>query len=372
MKRRPSVAAALLALGLGLASAAWPVPALARQEAPASGERAASVQIEEVGAVGITVADLDKSIAFYRDVLSFTLVDRREEWGDAVEQLTGVFGVRRLVARLTLGEESIELVQYLAPEGRPVPADSKSNDRWFQHIAIVVSDLDRAYAHLRAHRVRHASSGPQTLPDWNPNAGGISAFYFKDPDGHVLEVIHFPLGKGDPRWHRSGGELFLGIDHTAIVVADTERSLAFYRDVLGLRVAGGSENFGIEQERLNGVFGARLRITTLRAAKGPGIELLEYLAPTDGRDYPADARANDLIHWTTTLHMGASADVPAALRQSRARLVSSGDVGAEGVGVATGRALQTRDPDGHALQFVWPAGATEEPGAEAGAGTPPR
>ena len=123
------------------------------------------------------------------------------------------------------------------------------------------------------------------MPDWNKNAGGIEAFYFKDPDGHVLEVLAFPPGKGDPRWQEKG-RLFLGIDHTAIVVGDTEASLRFYRDTLGMRVAGGAENYGTEQEHLNNVFGARLRITALRAEKGPGIEFLEYLAPSDGRPRP--------------------------------------------------------------------------------------
>ena len=124
----------------------------------------------------------------------------------------------------------------------------------------------------------HASSGPQLLPAWNPNAGGIAAFYFRDPDGNHLEVLHFPDGKGDPKWHRKSERLFLGIDHTAIVVADTDESLGFYRDALGLRVAGASENYGPEQERLNNVFGARLRITALRAARGPGVELLDVVA----------------------------------------------------------------------------------------------
>ena len=97
--------------------------------------------------------------------------------------------------------------------------------------------------------------------------------------------------------------LFLGIDHTAIVVADTEASLAFYRDLLGLRVAGESVNYGPEQEHLNNVFGARLRITGLRAPRGPGIEFLEYLAPRNGR--PATGiQANDLAHWETTLATG--------------------------------------------------------------------
>ena len=67
-------------------------------------------------------------------------------------------------------------------------------------------------------------------------------------------------------------KLFLGIDHTAIVVGNTEASLKFYRDALGLQIAGTSENYGTEQEHLNNVFGARLRITSLRAGSGgPGI-----------------------------------------------------------------------------------------------------
>ena len=91
-------------------------------------------------------------------------------------------------ARLRLGSEHIELTEYLAPAGRKIPEDSRSNDSWFQHIAIIVSDMDRAYQRLRQHKVRHASPGPQRLPDWNANAGGIKAFYFKDPDGHVWEI----------------------------------------------------------------------------------------------------------------------------------------------------------------------------------------
>src|SRR5439155_27365095 len=101
----------------------------------------------------------------------------------------------------------------------------------------------------------------------------IRAFYFRDPDGQPLEILQFPPGKRDPKFQRPSGRLFLGIDHTALVTGDTEACLGFYRDVLGLEVKGESENYGIEQEHLNGVFGARLRITALRAAHGPGIEL---------------------------------------------------------------------------------------------------
>ncbi|HKQ18254.1 MAG TPA: VOC family protein, partial [Candidatus Eisenbacteria bacterium] len=240
----------------------------------------ARAQTEAVVAVGLTVSDVDRSVAFYRDVLSFEKTSDVEVTGESYDRLQGVFALRMRVVRMRLGDEAIELTEYLAPRGRPRPDEARSSDRWFQHVAIIVSDMDKAYTRLRKHRVEHVSPGPQRLPDWNKNAGGISAFYFRDLDGHALEVLSFPAGKGDPKWHRpAGGRIFLGIDHTAIVVSNTEKSLSFYRDALGMKVAGASENYGPEQERLNSVFGARLRITALRAAAGPGIEFLEYLAP---------------------------------------------------------------------------------------------
>jgi catechol 2,3-dioxygenase-like lactoylglutathione lyase family enzyme len=256
--------------------------------------------VSGVDAIAVTVSDLDRAVSFYTRVLTFEKISEMEHAGESWERLYGVFGMRARTARLKLGDEYLELTQFLAPEGLPIPQDSRSNDRWFQHVAIIVGNMDAAYQHLRENKVRHASPGPQRLPDWNPNAGGIRAFYFRDPDGHALEVLQFPKGKGNAKWQCAAAtsRLFLGIDHAAIVVTDTDSSLGIYRDVLGMQVAGQSENYGPEQERLNNVFGARLRITSLRAERGPGIEFLEYLTPTDGRPYPADARANDLLHGT--------------------------------------------------------------------------
>lgn len=300
-----------------------------------------------IESVGVTVSDLNRAIDFYTRVLSFNKISESEVDGEEWERLYGVFGLRMRSARLQLGDEYLDLMQCLAPEGRPLPVDSRSNDRWFQHVAIIVSDMDRAYAHLRKYSVRHASSGPQRLPDWNKNAGGIRAFYFRDPDGHALEILNFPEGKGNPKWHRKSDDLFLGIDHTAIVISDTDTSLRFYRDALGLAVAGESENYGTEQEHLNNVFGARLRITALRGASGPGIEFLEYLAPRDGRPYPADAKPNDLVHWQTRL-VGSDAELTAqTLRTARTPFISS-----EVVDVGFGKNFLARDPDGHAVQFV--------------------
>jgi catechol 2,3-dioxygenase-like lactoylglutathione lyase family enzyme len=336
----------ILVLWALLAVAAW-LPA-------AQAQAAASPLVEAVAAVGMTVADMDRSVEFYSKVLSFEKVSDAEVAGTDYEHLQGVFGLRMRVVRMKLGEEVIELTEYLAPEGRPIPVDSRSHDRWFQHVAIIVSDMDRAYKWLRQHKVRHASSGPQRLPDWNSNAGGIKAFYFKDPDGHALEILQFPPGKGDPKWQRKTDRLFLGIDHTAIVVSDTEASLKFYRETLGMKVVGQSENYGTEQEHLNNVFGARLRITALRAPAGPGIEFLEYLAPRDGRPRPAEARANDLLHWQTTVVTRDSEGAARSLLAGKFVFVSPGMVALPEGRLGFTKGLLVQDPDGHAMLLVEP------------------
>ena len=307
--------------------------------------------VSAVGAIGMTVASVERSAAFYTDVLGFEKARDVEVAGEDWARLQGVAGLRLRVAQMRLGDERIELMEYLTPRGRPIPSDSRSHDRWFQHVAIIVSDMDRAYARLRAAGVEHVSPAPQRLPDWNPKAGGIRAFYFKDPDGHVLEVLWFPPGKGAARWRRADA-LFLGIDHTAIVVADTARSLACYRDALGLAVAGESENWGPEQERLNNVAGARLRITTLRAPAGPGVEFLEYLAPRDGRAARVDARANDLTHWQTSLVTADAAALARALRAGACATAPATPVATPGRELGFARGFLSRDPDGHAVQVV--------------------
>jgi len=330
---RHAAVCVLLALAVPLALAQQPTPLA-----------------EGVDAVGITVSDMDRAVDFYSRVLSFQKVSDTEVANDDFEHLEGVFGLRMRVVRMKLGDEAIELTEYLAPKGRPIPVDSRSNDRWFQHIAIIVRDMDEAYAWLRQNKVEHASSGPQRLPDWNKNAAGISAFYFKDPDGHPVEVLQFPPDKGLEKWHRPADRLFLGIDHTAIVVWDTDASVKFYRDLLGMHIAGESENYGTEQEHLNNVFGAHLRITALRGASGPGIELLEYLAPRDGRPYPADEHANDLVHRQTIL-LTRNADRAAHdLSAVRVNFVSSGEVVNHTGQLGFSKALIVRDPDGHAVE----------------------
>jgi catechol 2,3-dioxygenase-like lactoylglutathione lyase family enzyme len=311
----------------------------------------ASAKIVALDTVVIPVSDLDRSIAFYTGVLDFATVSTTEVAGEDVEKALGVFGVRARVARLKLGDESLELMQFLAPEGRAYPEDSRSNDRTFQHVAIIVSDMAKAYARLREHGVRHASSGPQRLPDWNPSAGGIEAFYFKDPDGHPLEILHFPAGKGAAKWHRAD-RLFLGIDHTAIVIGSTAASATFYGGALGMTKAGESENYGTEQEHLNNVFGARLHITAMRTPSGPGVEFLEYLAPAGGRPSPLDRKANDIAAVTTVLVSDDADGDAAALRKAGFDWVSPGAVDIHDRDLGYTKAATIEDPDGHFVRLV--------------------
>src|SRR2546428_14182965 len=101
--------------------------------------------VQGVDAMGITVTDMDRAVDFYSKVLTFQKVSDTEVAGENYEHLEGVFGLRMRVVRMRLGDEIIELAEYLAPRGRPIPADSHSNHRWPHHLAIIGTDIDKAY-----------------------------------------------------------------------------------------------------------------------------------------------------------------------------------------------------------------------------------
>ena len=306
-----------------------------------------------VDSIGMTVSDMDRSIAFYSNVLAFKLISDVEVDGPEYDQLWGIFGVRARVVRMQLGAQQLELIEFLAPpDARPIPVPSYSNDLWFQHFAIVVRDMEAAWAQLRKHHVRQISPRPQTIPISNPAAAGIKAIKFRDPDGHNLELLWFPEGKGNPNWKKPGSTLFLGIDHTALTVRSTENSIKFYRDLLGMTVAGGTLNMGAEQEHLDSLPGARARVTGLAPTIGsPGVEFLEYELPTAGRPIPLDSHPTDLWHWQTTLVVS---DIEAAATTLRGttQFVSSAVVTLPDRLLGFSKGVQVRDPDGHVMQLV--------------------
>lgn len=264
------------------------------------GRRGRALRILRVSRV---VADLDRAEAFYRDGLGFRRIGRGP--GDpALAGLLGIAGVSSEHVVMRLGAEEIALVRF-DPPGAPYPPDSRSDDLWFQHLAVVVDDMEAAFRHLEKQAPRPISThGPERLP---PGNGSVSAFKFHDPDGHPLELLHFPPGQGRPAWQeraRTEPGPFLGIDHSALAVAATARSLRFYRR-LGFRVAARSLNDSEAQSRLDGVPGARVRVTGLRprSAEGAGLELLAYAPP--GRPATATAANAAVTDWVTLLWSGA-------------------------------------------------------------------
>jgi catechol 2,3-dioxygenase-like lactoylglutathione lyase family enzyme len=308
-----------------------------------------------IDSIGMTVSDMDRSVAFYSDVLAFKPISDVEVDGPEYDQLWGVFGVRARVVRMQLGGQQLELIEFLAPpDVRPIPVPSYSNDLWFQHFAIVVRDMEAAWAQLRKYHVRQISPRPQTIPISNPAAAGIKAIKFRDPDGHNLELLWFPDGKGNPVWHKPTEELFLGIDHTAMTVRSTENSIKFYRDLLGLTVSGGTLNMGAEQEHLDSLPGARVRVIGLVPTIGPpGLEFLEYELPTAGRPIPLDSHPTDLWHWQTTVVIP-DVEAAAAILRGTAQLISSRVVTLPDKALGFTKGFQVRDPDGHAIQIISP------------------
>ena len=310
-------------------------------------------QVNRVDAIGITVKDMNRSVKFYQDVLGFKKISDNEFSGKEYENLEGIFGLNIRIVRMQLGDEFIELTDYLTTGGRHIPEDQKSNDLFFQHIAIVVSDMDKAFEQLKKFNVEYVSTAPQTLPVTNIAAAGIKAFYFHDVDDHNLELIYFPKGKGNPKWQISGNKIFLGIDHTAIGVSNTENSQKFYQDILGIERKGDSHNKGIEQEHLNNVEGASLHITGLRTTVGPGLEFLQYLIPGAGKPYPSDTRSDDTWQWQTTLITDNAAALHDKIKASGIyQLVSKSLVELTAKDGRHNKAFIVRDGDGHAMLIM--------------------
>lgn len=312
-----------------------------------------AVKVREIATFGFTVSDMARAVHFYEEVLGFEKIAETEIAGDAYDALSGVTASGARIAHLRLGEQIVEMTEYLSHRGRPIPVPWRGNDLWFQHVAIVVSDMEKAYEQLRRHRVGQISLEPQTIPETNVAAAGIMALKFCDPDGHALELIWFPAGKGSERWRRPAGRLFRGIDHTAISVSNTEQSLAFYRDLLGLTLGGATVNTGIVQERLDGVINPRVRVTAVMPEKSPPfVEFLHYEVPSDARPIPGDTTAVDLWHWQTSLVVDDVAAAAKALRAAGVRFVSSDVVDVPNKALGFARAVMVTDPDGHAVRLV--------------------
>jgi catechol 2,3-dioxygenase-like lactoylglutathione lyase family enzyme len=268
---------------------------------------------------GMNSPNARRLLQFYEQACGARLQRSERKGNDALTPDSRTGGrVQSTVLRL--GDTSVELWEFDAP-GRPYPDALSPYDTRFQHLGIVVTDMRLAMERLAQTDGWSAIStgGPQNLP---PDDGGVTAFKFRDPDGHPLEFLQFPKGNVPAHWRDAGG-VHQGVDHSALSVSDAGRSVRFYES-LGLRTSNRTLNQGAAQERLDGVAAPTVDVIGLAPARAtPHVELLHYHA--SGRPTHDPPALNDI----------------AATRLIFAAEFPSGN--------DSHRLIQ--DPDGHFLQF---------------------
>ncbi|MCJ2086370.1 VOC family protein [Methylobacterium sp. E-005] len=286
---------------------------------------------------GRTVADLAATEAFYRDGLGFVRVAPPEPVPAAEAEVMGLADRHAAQLRMRLGRQTVTFL-VVDPPGAPYPADPAATDPFFQHLAIPVRAMDDAMAQLAPLRpVPISQGGPQRLP---ASSGGVTAYKFRDPDGHPLELIVFPDGPPAARWRDAPG-LFLGIDHSAITVTDLDAALAFLTGPLGLSEAQRGLNHGPEQARLDGVEDPRVDVVALEPPEpAPHVELLHYHVPAPRRPLSISPRDQ-----AATRYVFSAADLPGVARVLR-------EAGREPRISTDGAALYCAGPDGHGFLFV--------------------
>ncbi len=303
--------------------------------------------VTQLLSISVTVADIAETAAFYRDSLGLMVGPEQTLEDPAWNSLLGLEpGARVRAADVAIGRQTIQLTA-IDPPGKPYPPGRASNDQWFQHFALVCRDIAKVAARLNGGSPGAISrGGPVLLP---PSTGSVTAFKFRDPEGHPLELISFPDGVGAPVWQGMSGKGILGYDHTAVSVMDVDRSVAFYTGLLGFRVGGRSLNRGPEQDRLDGLAGCEVDVVALEPAAEatPHVELLHYRTPR-GRTLSAEVAANDVAS-ARQIHKVENLDsLIEPLETEGVRFVSPGPVTLKD----GGKGVSIRDPDGHMLVLM--------------------
>ncbi len=147
--------------------------------------------VQRLSRISLVCREPDRLGCFYERAFGFVRSKQSETGGTALESLLRIPGAEAKVIRMGLGEQTIELVG-IKPEAQAYPPEVPAWSTLFQHFAIVVSDMAAAWAKLSAQKGWHpiSTAGPQALP---ASSGGVAAFKFRDPEGHPLELLAFPV-----------------------------------------------------------------------------------------------------------------------------------------------------------------------------------
>lgn len=132
--------------------------------------------------VGITVSDMARSVAFYRDILGFEVTGSGEAFDEEDEPLD-LQGVHLLSTAMTCGDCQIELLQFLSPQGNAVAP--RMSDAGCVHMALAVDNIQDVYQRLVV------SGVAVNAPPQKDDSGYEWAYwmFFKDPDGTMIEVV---------------------------------------------------------------------------------------------------------------------------------------------------------------------------------------
>jgi catechol 2,3-dioxygenase-like lactoylglutathione lyase family enzyme len=299
------------------------------------------ILVQKLSRIILICHEAERLAEFYIRAFGFTCIEDSPKSDPGFAELIGLANGQVRLTTLRLGNQVMALAE-TQPPGCSYPRDVPGWDPRFQHFAIVVSDMTAAYARLRAlhNWTAISTDGPQILPQ---SSGGVTAFKFRDPEGHPLEMLAFAPGAVPAHWAIRSGNLFLGIDHSAISVADTSRSVAFYSR-LGLARTASSLNVGREQEKLDNLRGVVVEVTALAPPMQAvaHVELLRYRGNFDRRELLTNR--NDVAATQLVFEVDRDA-LDAIVALNRDTTVSSSTTSESG-GI---QAALLRDPDGHLL-----------------------
>jgi len=308
--------------------------------------------VEKLSRIILICRQAERLAEFYMRAFGFACIEDSSKTDPGFAELIGLAKGQVRTVSLHLGNQVISLAE-TQPPGCSYPGEVPGWDLLFQHFAIVVSDMAAAYANLQAlhNWTAISTDGPQILP---PSSGGVTAFKFRDPEGHPLEMLAFAPGTTPAHWAFRSGNPCLGIDHSAISVADTSRSVAFYSG-LGLARTASSCNVGGEQDKLDNIVGAVVEVTALSPPiqAVPHVELLNYRGNFNRRELATNR--NDVA--ATQLVFEVEHDALEAIVARNNDTTVSTAVASESAGL---RAL-LRDPDGHLLCLESTMGPSSQP-----------